>query len=53
MWDQEEEMVSLVSPETLALLAHRDHLAHQALAGTLLLRWRQALMRNLEVLRWV
>lgn len=48
--DLEEEMVSLVPQETLDLL---DHLDHQGLEGTLLLRWPEDLMRKLEVLRWV
>lgn len=48
--DLEEEMVSLVPQETLDLL---DHLDHQALEGTLLLKWLEDLMRKPEVLRWV
>jgi len=51
--DLEEEMVSLVPPETPDPPAHLDHLDHQGLEGTLLLRWLEVLMRRLEVLRWV
>lgn len=51
--DPEEEMESLAPLETPAPLAPLDHPGPLDLEGTLLLRWREDLMRRLEVLRWV